>query len=86
VSCFLEEPSPARTHADGHGPHPGAIALAIAGDAAALRLCLDRTVAPRRERPVEVAPAPIFRALSKQSPPQPGAAALPSQKRLRFHR
>jgi hypothetical protein len=59
VSCFLEEPSPVRTHADGHGPHAGAIALAIAGDAAALRLCLDRTVAPRRERPVEVALPPI---------------------------
>jgi Family of unknown function (DUF5681) len=36
-----------------------AIELALAGDAAALRLCLDRTVAPRRERPVEVALPPI---------------------------
>jgi hypothetical protein len=32
-----------------------AIELALAGDAAALRLCLDRTVAPRRDRAVEVA-------------------------------
>jgi hypothetical protein len=32
-----------------------AIELALSGDAAALRLCLDRTVAPRRDRPVEVA-------------------------------
>ena len=32
-----------------------AIELALAGDATALRLCLDRTVAPRRDRPVEVA-------------------------------
>jgi hypothetical protein len=36
-----------------------AIELALAGDPAALRLCLDRTVAPRRERPVEVALPPI---------------------------
>jgi hypothetical protein len=36
------EPMPMAT-----APHPGAIALAIAGDAAALRLCLDRTAAPR---------------------------------------
>jgi hypothetical protein len=36
-----------------------AIELALAGDAAALRLCLDRTVAPRRERPVEVPLPPI---------------------------
>jgi len=36
-----------------------AIELALAGDAAALRLCLDRTVAPRRERAVEVALPPI---------------------------
>src|SRR5689334_750694 len=32
-----------------------AVELALAGDAAALRLCLDRTVAPRRERSVELA-------------------------------
>jgi hypothetical protein len=36
-----------------------AIELALAGDPAALRLCLDRTVAPRRDRPVEVALPPI---------------------------
>jgi Family of unknown function (DUF5681) len=36
-----------------------AIELALSGDPAALRLCLDRTVAPRRERPVEVALPPI---------------------------
>jgi Family of unknown function (DUF5681) len=36
-----------------------AVELALAGDAAALRLCLDRTIAPRRERPVEVALPPI---------------------------
>jgi uncharacterized protein DUF5681 len=36
-----------------------AIELALAGDPAALRLCLDRTVAPRRERPLEVALPPI---------------------------
>jgi hypothetical protein len=36
-----------------------AIELALAGDAAALRLCLDRTVAPRRDRPVELALPPI---------------------------
>jgi hypothetical protein len=29
--------------------------MALAGDHAALRLCLDRTVAPRRERAVELA-------------------------------
>jgi hypothetical protein len=32
-----------------------AVELALAGDAAALRLCLDRIVAPRREQPVSVA-------------------------------
>src|SRR5579884_2873573 len=32
-----------------------AVELAMAGDPAALRLCLDRIVAPRRERPVEFA-------------------------------
>src|SRR5271163_1986686 len=32
-----------------------AVELALAGDPAALRLCLDRTVAPRRERAVELA-------------------------------
>ena len=36
-----------------------AVELALAGDAAALRLCLDRTVAPRRERAVELALPPI---------------------------
>ena len=36
-----------------------AIELALAGDPAALRLCLDRTVAPRRERAVELALPPI---------------------------
>ncbi|HEX5454735.1 MAG TPA: DUF5681 domain-containing protein [Stellaceae bacterium] len=32
-----------------------AVAMALAGDAAALRLCLDRLIAPRRERPVRLA-------------------------------
>jgi hypothetical protein len=36
-----------------------AVELALAGDQAALRLCLDRTVAPRRERAVELALPPI---------------------------
>jgi len=36
-----------------------AIELALTGDAAALRPCLDRSVAPRRERPVEVVLPPI---------------------------
>ena len=36
-----------------------AIELALAGDPAALRLCLDRTVAPRRDRPVELVLPPI---------------------------
>jgi hypothetical protein len=36
-----------------------AVELALAGDPAALRLCLDRTVAPRRERAVELALPPI---------------------------
>jgi hypothetical protein len=39
-----------------------AVELALAGDAAALRLCLDRTVAPRRERSVELALPPIHSA------------------------
>jgi hypothetical protein len=39
-----------------------AVELAFAGDAAALRLCLDRTVAPRRERSVELALPPIHSA------------------------
>jgi len=36
-----------------------AIALALEGDAAALRLCVERIVAPRRERPVQLALPPI---------------------------
>ena len=36
-----------------------AVEMALAGDAAALRLCLDRTVAPRRERSVELSLPPI---------------------------
>jgi Family of unknown function (DUF5681) len=36
-----------------------AVELALAGDPAALRLCLDRTVAPRRDRSVELALPPI---------------------------
>jgi hypothetical protein len=32
-----------------------AIEMALAGDPAALRLCLDRTVAPRRERAIDLA-------------------------------
>lgn len=39
-----------------------AVELALAGDPAALRLCLDRTVAPRRERAVELALPPIHSA------------------------
>src|SRR5207248_4748433 len=39
-----------------------AVELALAGDQAALRLCLDRTVAPRRERAVELALPPIHSA------------------------
>ena len=36
-----------------------AVELALAGDPTALRLCLDRTVAPRRDRSVELALPPI---------------------------
>jgi hypothetical protein len=36
-----------------------AVELALAGDQAVLRLCLDRTGAPRRERAVELALPPI---------------------------
>ena len=36
-----------------------AIELALAGDPTALRLCLDRTVAPRRDRSVELSLPPI---------------------------
>ena len=39
-----------------------AVELALAGDQAALRLCLDRTVAPRRDRSVELALPPIHSA------------------------
>src|SRR5437660_2565687 len=39
-----------------------AVEMALAGDQAALRLCLDRTVAPRRERSVELALPPIHSA------------------------
>ncbi len=39
-----------------------AVELALAGDPAALRLCLDRTIAPRRERSVELALPPIHSA------------------------
>src|ERR1700736_1848986 len=36
-----------------------AVELALAGDSTALRLCLDRTVAPRRDRSVELSLPPI---------------------------
>jgi len=36
-----------------------ALELALAGDPAALKLCLDRVVAPRRERPVAFTMPPI---------------------------
>jgi hypothetical protein len=36
-----------------------AVEMALAGDPAALRMCLDRTVAPRREQPVSVDLPPI---------------------------
>jgi hypothetical protein len=36
-----------------------AVELALAGDPTALRLCLDRTVAPRRDRSVELSLPPI---------------------------
>jgi hypothetical protein len=36
-----------------------AVELAFAGDPAAMRLCLARTIAPRRERPVAIALPPI---------------------------
>ena len=40
---------------DGEAPALAGQAMALAGDAAAMRLCLDRIIAPRRERPVQVA-------------------------------
>jgi hypothetical protein len=36
-----------------------AVEMAYAGDALALRLCLERTIAPRRERPEPVALPPV---------------------------
>ena len=36
-----------------------AVELALAGDPTALRLCLDRTIAPRRDRSVELPLPPI---------------------------
>ena len=36
-----------------------AVALALSGDALALRLCLDRVIAPRRDRPVHFDLPPI---------------------------
>ena len=36
-----------------------AVDLALGGDATALRLCLERVIAPRRERPVQLALPPI---------------------------
>jgi hypothetical protein len=59
-----------------------AVELALAGDPTALRLCLDRTVAPRRDRSVELSlppintPADILGAI-KGSPTRSGAAASP---------
>jgi hypothetical protein len=51
-----------------------AVELALAGDQAALRLCLDRTVAPRRERAVELALPPICSAAPL--PPARGSRCL----------
>jgi len=41
-----------------------AVELALAGDPTALLLCLDRTVAPRRDRSVELSRPPMTRAIS----------------------
>ena len=42
---------------DGEAPELArkALAMALAGDAAAMRLCFERIIAPRRERPVRLA-------------------------------
>jgi len=38
------------------------VELALAGDPTAMRLCLDRTIAPRRERPIAIELPPIEKA------------------------
>jgi hypothetical protein len=68
-----------------------AVELAFAGDQAALRLCLDRTVAPRRERAVELALPPIHNGgdilgAIKWSPVQSGAAPSPRARGSRYPR
>jgi hypothetical protein len=68
-----------------------AVELALAGDPAALRLCLDRTVAPRRERSVELALPPIRSAADilgaiRWSPARSGAAPSPPARGSQFPR
>ena len=55
-----------------------AVELALAGDHAALRLCLDRAVAPRRERAVELALPPIDSAADVLGAIKVAAAAVGS--------
>jgi hypothetical protein len=59
--------------------------LALAGDAAALRLCLDRVLGPRRGRPVELALPPIdsaadlVRAMAAVAAAAAGGAITPDE-------
>jgi hypothetical protein len=55
-----------------------AVELALAGDAAALRLCLDRVLGPRRGRPVELVLPPIDSAADLVSAMAAVAAAVAS--------
>jgi hypothetical protein len=48
-----------------------AVELALGGDASALRLCLERSVGPRRGRPVELA-LPAIRSAAEAAPQRTG--------------
>jgi hypothetical protein len=68
-----------------------AVELTLAGDPTALRLCLDRTVAPRRERSVELGLPPIRSATdvwarSKRWLARSDVAPSPPARRSRYRR
>jgi hypothetical protein len=61
AGCRNHATRTAETLLDGEAEAPTrkAVTLALDGDALALRLCLDRVIAPRRDRPVQFALPPI---------------------------
>jgi hypothetical protein len=61
VSQPIDAGRPAAAAGRGRGLNPKAVEIALSGDPTALRLCLDRLIAPHRERLVRFALPPMRR-------------------------